>query len=137
MNRLSFVAGAVAAFIVSAASWSVLQSAPVAPAAADQTLGMAQMFAVVAADGTLVRGSGVLEAGAAGGSDYRLVFNRSIASCAYFMSIVSTVSDVFAPPGMAGAATITELPSTLFVSTRDAAGAASDRPFHVLVYCTR
>jgi hypothetical protein len=51
-----------AALVVSAAGWSASQAAPVTPAAADGTLGMAILSAVVGSAGNLVRGAGTSRA---------------------------------------------------------------------------
>ena len=89
MHRMSFVAGAAVAFIVSAAGWSVLQSAPVAPAAADKTLGMALMSAVVNQTGSLVRGSGAVSAEQFGLGSYDVRFERSVTDCALSVTLAS------------------------------------------------
>jgi hypothetical protein len=77
---LSFVAGAAAAFVV-AAGWNALQSAPVAPAAADQTLGAAMMMASVKYDGTLIESVGLKSAARTDVGRHTLIFERSIRGC--------------------------------------------------------
>jgi hypothetical protein len=81
MHRLSFLGGAAAAFIVSAASWNVLQSAPVKPMAADGTLGMAMMGAIVSTAGELFHSTGVESVLHLAAGTYAATFVRPLIGC--------------------------------------------------------
>ena len=78
--------------VLSLLTWPALAQTPptvyppasskaVAPAAADQTLGMAMMSAVVRADGTLVRGTGAISSTLSSPGRYLVSFERSISDC--------------------------------------------------------
>ena len=86
MNRLSIVAGAAAAFLVTT-GWSVLQSAPVEPTAADKTLGMALMSALVDSNGTVRGGTGVTSVTFLGTGNYRVFFERSVRDCTFSATV--------------------------------------------------
>src|SRR5688572_4789338 len=55
----------------------------VAPAAADQKLGMALMSAVVASDGTLVAGAGAVSVTRLNAGVYNVAFERSVVGCTF------------------------------------------------------
>ena len=57
------------------------RSAPIAPAAADQALGMAIMSAVVNSAGNLMRGSGAVSSVRNGVGYYVVTFERSVHDC--------------------------------------------------------
>jgi len=100
-------------------------------AAPDQTLGMAIMSALVAADGTLLRGTGVTAAERIDEGNYRITFNRSVGGCDLVTSLNSGDGAAFA--GQAAGATFN---STLAeVRTRDSSGTQTDRRFFVIVFC--
>src|SRR5688572_18391632 len=134
MNRFSFFAGAAVAFVVSA-GWYALQSAPVAPAAADQTLGMALMSAGVDAPGTLIRGSGVVSANIFKLGYYDVTFERSVASCAASITAASVNAD---GPGVDvyGVGYFLPDPRVFRVSLRYQPNDANfPAPFHLLMFC--
>lgn len=87
-------------------------------------------FAAVAADGTLAGKRGATaSADATGTGAYTVTFANDISACA-IQATEQTITD-------AGAAAV-ELGAdkkTVSVLTRDAGGAAADRPFHVTVSC--
>jgi hypothetical protein len=107
-------------------------------AAPDNALGMALMSATVAADGTLVRGSGATSAKKIGTGEYLVQFDRSIADCScvasvggnspfvtYVLAHVATANcPSFAAPGKADIA-------TSFDNT------ALDKDFHLIVFCPK
>ena len=134
MNRISFVAGAAAAFLVTT-GWSVLQSAPVAPTAADNTLGMALMSAVVSSNGTLVRGSGSTAATRTGPANYYVTFERSVRDCAITASVGRTTAPGGYFYGTASANYDAGSPNVMYVLTRTPEGVGADNDFHLLVFC--
>jgi hypothetical protein len=136
MNRsLSFVVGAVAAFLI-ATGWNVLQSAPVAPAAADQTLGMALMSATVDADATLIRGSGAVGSITTGNpGDFVVTFNRDVRDCTYVASVGGSISPVAHTANVAASAPgVSSGPNTVRMTTSNN-GTYANYPFHLIVFC--
>jgi hypothetical protein len=98
-----------------------------------------QNFAVVASDGTLVRGSssvsGALQNPVPGTiGQYFVIFKKDVSGCAYVATIGDTDS-ANAVPGEIWVATLNSTPPSVFVQTTDSTGAASDRPFHLSVIC--
>jgi hypothetical protein len=137
MNRRSLVAGAAMALVVSAAGWSASQAAPVTPAAADETLGMALMAAHVNPSGTLVKGAGAVSSTRTGAGNYSIVFERSVQNC--FFSTATTNSG---PGTGAGDASIivfyTDIPTQVLVITNSPPNLAGvDRAFSLTVFCPR
>jgi hypothetical protein len=137
MHRMSFVAGAAAAFVVSAAGWSVLNSATVQPTAADRTLGAAMMYAVVTAEGALVRSSSDVVSATRLGTDgmYDVIFNRNIRSCSYVASAGSDgpVNSI----AFVSAADVSGNTAGVRVQTRSSDGINSDIGFGLQVLCAR
>jgi hypothetical protein len=87
-------------------------------------------FAAVAADGTLGGKRGATAAADATGTGaYTVTFANDISACA-IQATEQTVTDAGAVATELGADK-----KTVSVLTRDAAGAAADRPFHVTVSC--
>jgi hypothetical protein len=68
------------------ASAQTASTGVVAPAAADRTLGPAWMSAVVSSTGVLTRGSGAASAQRSAMGLYRVLFERSVADCAFTAS---------------------------------------------------
>jgi hypothetical protein len=138
MHRM-FFAGAVVAFILSAAGWSVIQSATVRPTAADQTLGMALMGALVKYDGTLVLGSGgVVSSSRIQTAVYEIVFDRPVTNC-----ILSATSG--GEPSTGTAYVVQPSPRYPFgmpnnirvvMYNADASGQL-DATFHLMVFCPK
>jgi len=121
-------------FLCTLALTATLAASPAAlEAAPDQTLGMAIMSALVAADGTLLRGTGVKTAERLDEGRYQITFNRSVAECDIVVSLNSGGGASFA--GQAAGATFS---STLAeVRTRDSSGTQVDRRFFVIVLCAK
>ena len=70
----------------------------------------------------------------AGTGEYQVVFDRNVTACAYNVTLGST--DTTTPPaGEAGASQQAGNVNAVAVVTRDSAGAAADRPFHLTVNC--
>jgi hypothetical protein len=100
------------------------------------------LWAVVNADGSLARGSGVQSIQGSGTGNYRIYFTRDVTNCAYIATIGR--SDIFAgpQPGFIGVAG-NNVPGLggeprehgVLVTTDDTAGQNADRPFHVSVHC--
>jgi hypothetical protein len=135
MNRLLFVAGAAAGFLATA-GWSVLQSAPVKPAAADNTLGMALMHAVVISNGTLARGSGVLSAERNSLGFYFVSFDRSVVNCNHTATLGAPDATFTVPTGQLGVAGRPGFPNGVIVATHTSDGTNyADRSFHLMVFC--
>jgi hypothetical protein len=86
-------------------------------------------FAVVNADGSLARGSGVISVGhtAASGS-YTVKFNKNISQCTWPASLRTNFG--FIETEISGTTT-----DTVLVRTRDGGGATADRSFHLIVVC--
>jgi hypothetical protein len=97
-------------------------------------------WAVVNADGTLVRGSEVVSAehlfSPAVSGSYQVVFNRDVTNCALIAGIGRTDSANLDPEaGQIGTAYRNGVPNGVYIKTRDASGAGADRPFHLAVLC--
>src|SRR5262245_2487505 len=73
---MRLIPGVTALLIVTAAASS-------APAAPDNTLGMAIFGAYVDQDGTLLRGSGITGSAKLGTGQYDVVFGRDVSNCFY------------------------------------------------------
>jgi hypothetical protein len=107
---------------------------PSASAAPDVTKGMALMSAAVAADATLVHGSGVVIASRSSAGVYSVFFDWTVSGCTF----VGTIG-----PANAGTAAgmIDVAPSTgmtgVRVETRETTGVLTDKPFHLIVFCTK
>jgi hypothetical protein len=103
-------------------------------AATKSSLG--QLWAVVNADGTLARGRGATSSDSLGvDGQYEVVFNRSVAACAY----VATLGDATASTGAEGVVTVAPRDgnaNAVFVQTFDVlTGVEADLPFHLVVVC--
>ncbi len=94
------------------------------------------LWAVINADGTTARGSGVQSSKKdtpAGTGEYDVIFKRNVSGCAYVAS--------FADPRQTGevsASSLTGTPNGVYVQTVTNTGTKevySDRPFHLAVFC--
>ncbi len=105
-------------------------------AAADGTLGMALMSAVVNSAGTLVRGSGVESAARTGTGTYRVRFTRSIANCT---ATANAGNSVVGGSNTLIYAVIYHWEETAFLvrMTSPLDISASDAPFHLIVFCPK
>lgn len=94
--------------------------------------GFSPLFAVVSSDGTLSRGNAV-SARKFGDGGYEVIFNRDVTPCAFIATIgqpgAGSSSGQISVASRAGNA------NGVFVQTRDSAGIAADRPFHLVVVC--
>ena len=102
-----------------------------------------RLFAVVASDGTLVRGSGVTGVTKTGTGFYRVAFDRTLTSCS---GVASTGGYALGPGSSTGTNigqahvsvpvyTAGPEASQATVHTTDSNGAAQDRVFHLIVVC--
>ncbi|HVM13851.1 MAG TPA: hypothetical protein VM287_05935 [Egibacteraceae bacterium] len=92
------------------------------------------LFAVVNADGTLLRGAETTTVQKMDTGRYAIVFDRSVSECTYN----ATISLLEA--GFINAASTDEVapllePGGVVIVTRNAAGTYVDRPFHLTVFC--
>ena len=91
--------------------------------------------AVVAATGTLSRGSGTTSASRTGEGQYQVVFNADVKACTY----LATLGDIADGSPTAGEIAVSSLAGNangVLVVTRNSTGATTvDRPFHLIVSC--
>jgi hypothetical protein len=92
------------------------------------------LFAEVSATGTVDNSSGGVTAQALGFSTYEVDFGRTIANCTTVGTIGASGSTATVPGEISVVDRGTNA-EAVFVDTRDAAGAASDRPFRLVVVC--
>ena len=94
-----------------------------------------RLWAVINANGTVARGSGI------GTGTFRedtgiydVFFNRDVSGCAYVGSLGGP--DAGTPPaGTVAATNLFGAPRGLFVITRNSAGSNANLPFHLAVFC--
>ncbi len=92
------------------------------------------LWAVVDADGTLVRGSGAVGSEKRATGFYLVTFNRDVSGCAY----VASIGDVFG--GEIGASETVPPPyetlnTQVWVQSHNSTGAMLDKRFHLVVNC--
>ena len=90
--------------------------------------------AVVTGAGLLARGRGVASTARTSEGRYQVILNRDVRGCAY----VATVGDAGAaapPTGELSTSVLGSNVSGVAVRTENSGGAASDRPFHLIVSC--
>jgi hypothetical protein len=93
------------------------------------------MSAVINADGSIARGNHTVSALNLSTGSYEVVFDRDVTSCTYTATIgdsgtfTSPAAGFVSVVGRAGNA------NGIFLNTRDAAGTATNRGFHVNVTC--
>ena len=88
------------------------------------------IYAIVAANGNLIRGSHVVATNNPAGSTYRIQFDRNVSECAYSALVISPALGfaVVVPP-----AALPD-PSSVVLATGDLSGFANG-PFHLVVAC--
>ncbi|PZG19428.1 hypothetical protein C1I95_11545 [Micromonospora craterilacus] len=91
------------------------------------------LFAVVNADGDLVRGLGAATANRLRTGMYQVVFDQDVTGASCVGTVGLTGSTGLAPAGQIAVAGRTGIPNAVFVTTFDSAGAHADRPFHLAV----
>jgi hypothetical protein len=92
------------------------------------------LFAVVAVNGSFVRGAGVVATVSVEAGAYSVLFDRTVTGCAYLAGLGENTSGS-APPGFVTVAQRGGEPDAVWVSTYDAAGDVASEPFHLSVYC--
>jgi len=99
-------------------------------AAADNTLGMALLGAVVNGDGTLHHGAGVVSTSRPNKGTYEVTFNRDITACFATASAqgFAIYASIFVP---------TTNTLRVFLSTQSTLAVEWDGLFHVTVFCPR
>ena len=102
---------------------------------ADEIIARAKdQWAVVGADGALTRKNGAAAATKLGTGDYEVVFGGDVTACAYNATL-GTADTTDPPAGEVGVSQRAGNAKAVRVVTRDSAGAAADRPFHLTVNC--
>ncbi|MCZ7420656.1 MULTISPECIES: hypothetical protein [unclassified Micromonospora] len=91
------------------------------------------LFAVVSADGLLVRGLGAAAANRLRTGMYQVVFDQDVTGASLVGTVGLPGSSGLAPAGQIAVAGRTGIPNAVFVTTFDGAGSAADRPFHLAV----
>jgi hypothetical protein len=87
-----------------------------------------RLWAVVNASGTTGNKSGVTSSVKLNTGQYEVVFNRDVTACSYQGTMSSSPGELYAQPRSG-------VPNGVFVGTYNSAGAASDRAFHLAVFC--
>jgi hypothetical protein len=91
------------------------------------------LWAVVAGDGTLARGSHVTSAASFGSGNYEVIFDRDVSGCA-FVAGRGGIDDENSV-GQVSATRRLNIVNGVFLKTYDSAGTAADGPFHLAVFC--
>ena len=93
-----------------------------------------RLWAVVNGSGSIARSAGTTSAGRLGLGVYEVIFGQNVQNCVY----VASVGDSGDGTGTSGAATTARRAGNangVRVETRNLAGAAADRAFHLVVVC--
>lgn len=93
------------------------------------------LWAVVDADGNLVRGKGVVKSEKLATGFYRLTFNRNVRGCAYIASVGWIFSGEIGASGPDPGVPLELQRTQVWVQTRASGAMAADIPFHLLVKC--
>jgi hypothetical protein len=136
MSRLSLVAGAAAALIV-ATGWNALQSAPVAPTAADKSLGVAQMAVRFNRLGEILRGTGVVSVTKTAVGIYNVIFERSIADCHFNANASNDFPDDSVPAAAIFGRYISNPKELILASYSVTSQQFTDSGISVVVFCPR
>jgi hypothetical protein len=102
---------------------------------AAMTRQLTTLWAVVDADGNLVRGKGAVKSERLGTGFYRVTFNRNVRACAYIASVGWIFSGEIGASGPVPATQTPLLKTQVFVQTRSSGAMAANIPFHLLVKC--
>jgi hypothetical protein len=93
-----------------------------------------KLWAVVLADGSLVRSSGATASSRITDGEYRVDFNQNVTACAYLATIGNPQAGG-PPPGAIVTALRVGTTNAVYVATFDLAGTHADRNFHLAVFC--
>jgi hypothetical protein len=133
-SKSSFAAFAAVALVAAVAAGTTLAQQPrpsrsiAAPLAADQTLGVAIMSALLDGDANLVAGVGAVTSAYDGGAKtYTVKFNRTLAGCV--SSATPWYDQVIASSSLAG--------DTAFVFLWNLDGSPATVPFQLIVFCSK
>jgi hypothetical protein len=123
--------------VYAAAIAAALLASPVV-AAPDRTQGVALMSATVAANGNLVRGSGVVSSIREAVGSYIVTFERPIDTCVAAGNVSQGIGVEFQRPvpGSVSAAFLGE-PNEAMVVVTDADGQNDDLGFQLLLFCPK
>lgn len=106
-------------------------------AAAAQDKCACTSWAVVSANGSLVRDFGANAAARIGLGFYRVIFDKNVTRCAYTATVGLPGSIGIPPPGEISVVGLNGVPNGVLVATYTSTGANADRPFHLAVHCGR
>ncbi|MGH3426674.1 MAG: hypothetical protein ACRDQZ_03765 [Mycobacteriales bacterium] len=95
------------------------------------------LFAVVRADGTLVRGYGVVSSSLVATTPgvYKVIFKRGVAKCAFSATLGAPGSTGGPPIGEVGVVGLFGHKAGVFVRTIDSSGTTMAAGFHLIVAC--
>ena len=93
------------------------------------------LWAVVDANGNLVRGKGAVKSERIATGFYRVTFNRNVRACAYIASVGWIFSGEIGASGPDPSISIELLRTQVWVQTRGSGAMAANIPFHLLVKC--
>ncbi|MCM0675580.1 hypothetical protein NCC78_12885 [Micromonospora phytophila] len=91
------------------------------------------LYAVVDANGSLVRGLGAAVASRLATGMYQVVFDQDVTAAGYVGTIGLPGNVGVAPSGRIAVAGRTGIPNAVFVETFTSDGTLADRPFHLAV----
>ncbi|MEO3744629.1 hypothetical protein [Plantactinospora sp. B5E13] len=111
-----------------------IDAAKAAAAKAGTQASSAQLFAVVSANGGLVRGSQAVSVTLVGLGQYQVVFNTPVDTGAFVATIGLTGSVGVSPSGLISVVGRTNLAQGVFVQTWNAANQPANRSFHLAVF---
>lgn len=110
-----------------------IDAAKAAAAKAGTQASSAQLFAVVSANGGLIRGSQAVSVTLLGLGQYQVVFNTPVDTAAFVATIGLTGSVGVSPSGLISVVGRTNLAQGVFVQTWNAANQPANRSFHLAV----
>jgi hypothetical protein len=90
--------------------------------------------AVVAETGTSSRNRGATSTTKTATGVYQVVFNADVKACTYSATL-GDVGEAAPPSGEVSVSSLAGNANGVVVATRDSAGLAADRPFHLIVSC--
>ena len=108
---------------------------PAGPAGAQGAAGRdaVALWASVAADGSLVRGTGTARATRTATGAYEVVFGTAIAECAAVAALAAPDGTTSTATGQVGATA--QADSVIRVETETSTGSNADKAFHLAVFC--
>jgi hypothetical protein len=87
------------------------------------------LWAVVNSVGVSLRGSGLTSSSkVSGNGQYNVIFNRDVSACSYQVTLSGVQGESIAQP-------LTDQAQGVYVATYNSAGSATDRAFHLAVFC--